>query len=168
MLGDCVVELLFSDLRIPLQQPHREFVDPLLLIVPQLLLLLLLPQVDGPTDLGPRPELLADAVQVADEIAVFLDVEAEFLHQSDGLLMILLLSHGSRLLLLPELIQGSGQLLSLQCFETHGLLVVQQLLRLLFLLQIVELLEFRVLLLLNQMVRAAVRILCSHLLPKLA
>ena len=46
--------------------------------------------------------------------------------------------------------------------------MIQQLLRLLFLLQIVELLEFRVLLLLYQMVRAAVRILCSHLLPKLA
>lgn len=148
VLSNCMIELLLSDLRIPLQQPHREFVNPLLLIVPQLLLLLLLPQVHRSAHLNSGPKLLADSVNVTNYISVILDFQAQFLDQGNRPLLVLLLSQRSSLLLLPERLESGCQLLSLEFFEAHGLLVVKHLLRLLLLLQKMELLEFRVLLLL--------------------
>jgi hypothetical protein len=106
VLGNGLVELLLSDLRIALQQPHREFVHPLLLVVPHLLLLLLLSQIHRSSDLNSGSKLLADSVNFADHVAVLFDLKAQFLDQGKRPFLILLLAQCSSLLLLPECLES--------------------------------------------------------------
>lgn len=106
VLRNGLIELLLSDLWIALKQPHREFVYPLLLVVPHLLLLLLLSQIHLPSDLDSGSKLLADSVEFADDVAVLFDFKAQFLDQGKRPLLILLLAQCSCLLLLPECLES--------------------------------------------------------------
>lgn len=95
-----LVKLLLGDLWIALQQSHGEPLNPLLLIVPHLLTLLLLVHVD-PTDVHVVTHLLSNLLQLV-HVTIGNQVDPKALRDRDSPFLILLLSQCSSRTLLPQ------------------------------------------------------------------
>jgi len=139
---DGLVQLFLSHVWVILKQLHRQILYPLLLVMPELLLILLLlnihaRHVSGLTHL--LNKLLLQPHQLVDA-AICLHVYTKFLGDSRGSVIVFLLSHGPSQLLLPESVQTHTQLMLTQLFDGQ-LPLVQQLLRVLLLLEVVELVK---------------------------